>query len=97
MVSPLKLVEEKTKPEIKLSYPSRVAKKDTIKKDSEKFFKIFKKLEIHIPFFEAVEKMPLYQKFMKEVLSKKRTTEDGQVPVDEKLCAITPKRRIPIK
>src|ERR1044072_1100205 len=54
-------------------------------------------LEINIPFFEALEKMPLYQKFMKEVLSKKRPTNDEQVPIDGKLCAVTPERKIPIK
>ena len=72
VVSPVKPTEEKsekeTKPLIKLSYPSRVAKKNPKKKYIEKFVKIFKKLEINISFFEALEKMPMYPKFMKEVL-----------------------------
>ena len=68
VVSPMKPVEEKTKPEIKLSYPSRVAKKDTKEKEFDKFVQLFKKREINIPFFEALEKIPLYQKFIKEVL-----------------------------
>ena len=72
MVSPVKPVEEKTKPVIKLPYPSRVAKKDTKEKDFEKFVKILKMLEIHILLFEALNKIPLYQKFMKEVLLKKK-------------------------
>ena len=38
--------------------------------------------------------MPLYQKFMKEVLSKKKLTGVGSVPVDEKLCTIVPERKI---
>ena len=68
VVLPVKPTEEKIKPEIRLSYPSRVAKKDTKEKEFDKFVKLFKKMEIKIPFFEALEKMPLYQKFMKEVL-----------------------------
>ena len=72
MVSPMKPTKEKStkdaKPLIKLPYPFRVANKDMKEKDFEKFVKIFKMLEIHIPFFEALEKIPLYHKFMKEVL-----------------------------
>ena len=52
MVSLVKPDEEKTKPVIKLSYPYRVEKKDTKEKDFDKFVKVFKKLETHMPFFE---------------------------------------------
>ena len=72
MVSHVKRVEEKTKPSIKLSYPSQVEKKDTKEKEFYKFVQFFKKLEINIPFFEALKKIPLYQKFMKEGVSQKR-------------------------
>ena len=54
-------------------------------------------MEINISFFEAFDKMSLYQKFMKEVLSKKRSIEDEQVPVDEILYAITRERKILVK
>ncbi|XP_062112832.1 uncharacterized protein LOC133823987 [Humulus lupulus] len=37
---------------------------------------VFKKLHINIPFAEALEQMPSYVKFMKEILSKKRKLED---------------------
>ena len=60
MVSHVKPVEEKTKPMIKLPYPSRVEKKDTKEKEFDKFVQLFKKLEINIPFFEALKKMPVY-------------------------------------
>ena len=33
---------------------------------------IFKKLHINIPFIEALEQMPGYVKFMKDILSKKK-------------------------
>lgn len=37
---------------------------------------VFKKLQINIPFAEALEQMPSYVKFMKEILSKKRNLTD---------------------
>ena len=41
---------------------------------------MFKKIEINIPFSEALTQMPLYAQFMKEILSRKRKiTEEGIV------------------
>ena len=41
---------------------------------------MFKKIEINIPFSEALTQMPQYAKFMKYILSKKRKiTEEGIV------------------
>jgi len=44
------------------------------KKDKERYFArfldIFKKLEITISFGEALQKMPLYTKFLKDLLTK---------------------------
>ncbi|XP_050885362.1 uncharacterized protein LOC127090562 [Lathyrus oleraceus] len=50
-----------------------------------------------MPFFEALEQMSIYQKFMKEVIAKKRPIGDGSVTFNEKYSAISPGRRIPIK
>ena len=45
-----------------------------------KFLDIFKKIEINIPFEEVISQMPLYAKFLKEILSKKRKiAEEGIV------------------
>ncbi|MCI79665.1 hypothetical protein A2U01_0100936, partial [Trifolium medium] len=41
-----------------------------------KFMKILNKIEMTIPFMEAIEKMPEYAKFMKELLTKKRKPLD---------------------
>ena len=38
---PVKPAEEKIKPEIRLPYPSRAAKKDTKEKEFDKFVKLF--------------------------------------------------------
>ena len=49
----------------------------------EKFFRfldMFKKIEINIPFSKSLTQMPLYAKFMKEILSRKRKfAEEGIV------------------
>ena len=41
-----------------------------------KFLNMFKKIEINIPFAEALTQMPHYAKFMKDILSKKRRFDE---------------------
>ncbi|XP_058783841.1 uncharacterized protein LOC131658579 [Vicia villosa] len=72
-------------------------KKDSKEKDFEKFSALFKKLEINLPFFEALENMPLYKKFMNDVISKKRPVGSDPENVTEKCAKVSPERRIPIK
>ena len=40
---------------------------------------MFKKLEINIPFTEALAQMPHYDKFMKDIINKKRKLDAGGV------------------
>ncbi|KAJ9538934.1 hypothetical protein OSB04_031667 [Centaurea solstitialis] len=42
----------------------------------KKFLDVFKELHINIPFVEAIEQMPLYAKFLKDILSKKKKLDD---------------------
>jgi len=51
-----------------LPYPNAPSKKDK-EKQYLHFLDIFKKLHINIPFSEALEQMPTYAKFMKELLT----------------------------
>ena len=44
-----------------------------------RFLNIFKKLEINIPFAEALAQMPHYAKFMKDIINKKRKLYEGGV------------------
>ena len=54
-----------------------------------KFLDIFKKIEINIPFAEVITQMPLYEKFLKEILSKKRKiAEKGIVNLTATCSAI---------
>ncbi|XP_061348542.1 uncharacterized protein LOC133293933 [Gastrolobium bilobum] len=55
-------------PYAKTPYPLR-QKRDKEKQQYSKFMEMFKKLQINIPFSEALENMPLYAKFMKGLLS----------------------------
>ena len=62
-------------PTIPIPYPQRL-KKSKLNKQFTKFPEVFKKLHINIPFAIALEQMPSYVKFMKEILSKKRRLLD---------------------
>ncbi|XP_050914563.1 uncharacterized protein LOC127129418 [Lathyrus oleraceus] len=58
--------KKETKPVIKLPYPLRVTKKEPKETDFEKFMTMFKKIESHMPFFEALEQMPMKLEVEKE-------------------------------
>ena len=58
-----------------IPHPKRL-RKSKLDKQFTKFLDVFKKLQINIPFIDALEQMPSYVKFMKDILSKKRKLED---------------------
>ena len=53
-----------------------------------KFLNMFKKIEINIPFFEALTKMPHYVKFIKDILSRKGKFLEGVVSLIATCSAI---------
>ena len=58
---------------------------------------IFKKIEINIPFAEVISQMPLYAKFLKEILIKKRKiAEEGIVNLTATCSAII-QQKVPAK
>ena len=65
----------RTEPTIPITYPERL-KKSKLDKQFTKFLEVFKKSHINIPFVDALEQMPSYVKFMKEIQSKKRRLSD---------------------
>ena len=66
--------------------------KAKLEEQFSKFLNIFKKIEINIPFSEALTQMPHYAKFMKDLLSKKRKfTEEGIVRLNETYSAVIQK------
>ncbi|XP_061349526.1 uncharacterized protein LOC133294791, partial [Gastrolobium bilobum] len=82
-------------PYAKIPYPQRF--REEIKKQQySKFLDIFKKLQINIPFTEALENMPNYAKFMKDLLSRKRKLQECEtVTLTEECSAITQKKLPP--
>ncbi|KAL5569343.1 hypothetical protein UlMin_025918 [Ulmus minor] len=56
-------------------FPQRFQKQQQDKK-FQKFLDVLKQLHINIPFVEALEQMPNYVKFMKDMLMKKRRFEE---------------------
>ena len=52
---------------------------------------MFKKIEINIPFSEALTQMPQYAKFMKDILSRKKRIAEGVVSLTATCSAIIQK------
>ncbi|XP_031378355.1 uncharacterized protein LOC116193748 [Punica granatum] len=62
-----------------IPFPGRL-KQQQLDAQFAKFLDVFKKLQINIPFAEALQQMPSYARFMKDLLTKKRKF-DGSEPV----------------
>ncbi|XP_058759522.1 uncharacterized protein LOC131632813 [Vicia villosa] len=90
-----KVVEPK--PTIKLPFPTRNKKKGQHEKNFEKFLEMFKKLEFNIPFLEALERKPTYAKFMKYIISNKRTIDRDPIILTETCSAILQGMKIQMK
>lgn len=74
-----------------LPYPHAPSKKENARHYA-RFMDIFKQLQINIPFAEALEQMPRYEKFMKDILTKKkRYVEDETILLDTRCSAIIQK------
>ena len=65
-------------PTTPVPYPQRL-KKNKLDKQFTKFMEVFKKLHINISFADALKQMPYYVKFMKDILSRKRTLLDFEI------------------
>ena len=58
---------------------------------------MLKKIEINIPFAEALAHMPNYAKFMKGILSKKRRFDEEGVVSLIAICNAVIKKNLPLK
>ncbi|XP_057719818.1 uncharacterized protein LOC130934248 [Arachis stenosperma] len=79
-----------------LPYPQRF-NKETKDQHLPKFLEVFKKLEINIPLAEALEQMPLYAKFLKELINKKRSWHEKETVLLTEECSAVIQRGIPPK
>ena len=77
-------------------FPQRL-QKSKIEEQFARFLKTFQKLEISMPFTKVVTQMPLYAKFLKDILSKKRRiVEEGIVNLTA-TCSALMKKELPEK
>ena len=58
---------------------------------------MFKKIEVNIPFSEALAQMPHYSKFMKDILSKKRKLDEERVVSLSATCNAVIQKNLPMK
>ena len=79
-----------------IPYPQRL-KKHKLDKQFTKFMEVFKKLYINIPFSDALEQMPSYAKFMKDILSQKRRLADFETVNLTEECSAILQRKLPQK
>ena len=95
--TPEKVKVQKTKYDEKpiIPYPQQL-RKNILDKQFGKFMDIFKKLHISIPFAEALEQMPGYVKFMKDILSKKRKLGDYEIVALSEKCSAILQRSCPL-
>ena len=87
-----KFVQERPPP----PFPQRI-KKAKEEQQSGKFMEILKQLHINIPLIEAIQQMPNYSKFMKDVLTKrKRVGEFATVALTQE-CSQLVQGKLPPK
>lgn len=77
-----------------LMFPQRLQKQKQ-NKQFQKFMDVFKKLSINIPFVEALEQMPSYVKFMKDILSRKRRLEEFETVALIEECSVILLKKLP--
>ncbi|XP_015965782.1 uncharacterized protein LOC107489545 [Arachis duranensis] len=80
----------------KAHYPQRLRKDG---KDSQfsRFLEIFKRFQINIPFAETLEQMPLYAKFFKELMTRKRNWGEKDTVVLTEECSAIIQKKLPQK
>ena len=87
-----KLVPEVSPPH----FPQRLRKANQDKQFG-KFLEILKQLHINIPLVEALQQMPSYVKFMKDVLTNKRRLGEFETVALTKECSLLLQTKIPPK
>ena len=83
-------------PNAPVLYPQRL-RQNKLNKQFTKFMEVFKKLHINIPFVDALEQMPSYVKFMKDILSRKRRLSEFKTVNLIEECSAILQRKLPHK
>ncbi|XP_074271315.1 uncharacterized protein LOC141595248 [Silene latifolia] len=93
---PKKDIEVKVPKKIKVPFPHRLAKalKET---QFGKFMEVVKNLQVAVPFTELITQIPSYTKYMKDILTKKRTFDDVETIAFTAECRALLKNKSPPK
>ena len=67
-------------------YPGRVRISNKVEKDYGKFLDILKEIKITVPVLEAITSMPVFSKFLKDLLNKKWPIDFDKPEVMSKQC-----------
>ncbi|XP_061346730.1 uncharacterized protein LOC133292338 [Gastrolobium bilobum] len=78
----------------KVPYPQWL-NQEVQKQQYNKFLDIFKKLQVNIPFAEALEIMPNYAKFMKDLISKKHKLKECETVALTEECSAIIQKKLP--
>ncbi|CAJ2672483.1 unnamed protein product [Trifolium pratense] len=85
-------------PYARMPFPRRKKVKNLEReKEFKKFMNVLNKLEMAIPLVEALEQMPSYAKFLKELLTKKRKPLDDEMVSMTEECSALIQRKLPQK
>ncbi|GAU38875.1 hypothetical protein TSUD_67380 [Trifolium subterraneum] len=88
---------KESSPYIKLPYPRKKKAKAKDHSQFKKFMKLLNTLQLNVSLVKALEQMPLYSKFLKELLTKKRKPlDDDTVDMTEE-CSALIQRKLPQK
>ncbi|XP_017239910.2 uncharacterized protein LOC108212703 [Daucus carota subsp. sativus] len=79
-----------------IPFPQRLTNRK-LEKQYEKFLRMFREIHISIPFADALAQMPLYAKFMKQVLSNRKKLEAVETISLNEECSTVIQRNIPPK
>ncbi|XP_057543958.1 uncharacterized protein LOC130823355 [Amaranthus tricolor] len=79
-----------------VSFPSRLAQAK-LEHKYRKFLQVLSKLQINIPFLEAIKEMPSYAKFLKDITSNKRKLEESVVETLNGQCSAILQCKVPKK
>ncbi|XP_042057978.1 uncharacterized protein LOC121802379 [Salvia splendens] len=85
-----------TPQEVKIPFPQVVQKKKLDEK-LVKFLEIFKRVHLNIPLIEALQQMPGYLKFLKEIVSNKKRLVDYETVNLTENCSAIIQEKMPAK
>ena len=92
----LKRKEEVQAYKFPIPFPQRL-RKSKLDGQFSKFLNMFKKIEINIPFAEALAQMPHYAKFMKDILNNKRKFDEEGVVSLSVTCSVVIQKNMALK